>query len=518
MRSLTTLLLLCILTACASPMSIPPTIVVSTNTVLAPLEPLTGDWIGAITKPDGSTASIVIHLNETEPILNIEPMTRNWKLDLSQTSDNLKFSTAGSTLDPFKEINFIGTYSSGNFSGEINWDGQTSKVTFTQIKTVDPLVLEKYEGVYRFESGRVLSIIVSPSFTTGGVTFFSNSLMLTDFDSGAFRGLYPLTEDTFAIGALRVVGAPFEGQIQFVKNDQGNIESLIWRDNSSAREQLASRVSIKYEDITFTSADGTKLAGRLSMPDTAEIFPVIMMLHGSEPGIRDNVSNKVMMHYMVSQGFAILNYDKRGVGASEGQYVEAASPVNLQRHADDANAGVQYLLTRPEIDAQKIGLIGYSQAGWVIPVAVSQSQNISFFVILSGPVASTAHDSKFNAYTSGGNSSSAQYDDAFITQQLRDFSPSGFDPLPVIAELEQNGLWLWGSVDKTVPATFCAENLQKIIDTGKDNFSYQILPNGDHGLNESQNGYFTEIPYSPKVLFYSVLTKWLEIHVLSSQE
>lgn len=250
------------------------------------------------------------------------------------------------------------------------------------------------------------------------------------------------------------------------------------------------------------------------MPDTSEISPAIMMLHGSEPGRRDNVSNKVMMQYMVSQGFAILNYDKRGVGASEGQYVEAASPVNLQRHADDANAGVQYLLTRPEIDAQKIGLIGYSQAGWVIPLAMSQSQNISFFIILSGPVASTAHDSKFNAYTSGGNSSSAQYDDAFITQQLRDFSPSGFDPLPVIAELDQKGLWLWGSVDKTVPATFCAENLQKIIDTGKDNFSYQIFPNGDHGLNESQNGYFTEIPYSPRVLFYSALADWLEKYVL----
>ncbi len=514
MRILTTLLLLCVLTACTSPTPIPPAIVDSTNTVSAPLEPLTGEWIGAITKPDGSTASIVIHLNETESILNIEPLTHNWKLDLSQTNGNLEFSATGSTNDPFKEINFTGTYSSGNFSGDMNWDGQTSKVIFAQIKTIDPSVLEKYEGVYRFESGRVLSIIVSPSFTAGGFTFFSNSLMLTDFDSGAFRGLYPLTEDTFAIGALRVVGAPFEGQIQFVENDQGNIESLIWKDNSSALEQLATRVSIKHEDITYTSADGTKLAGSLSMPDTSEIHPAIMMLHGSEPGTHDNVSNKVMMHFMVSQGFAILNYDKRGVGASEGKYVEAASPVNLQRHAEDAKAGVQYLLSRPEIDPQKIGLIGYSQAGWVIPLAVSQSQNISFFVVLSGPVASTAHDSRFNAYTSGVSLSSAQYNDAFITQQLRDFSPSGFDPLPVIAELDQKGLWLWGSVDKTVPATFCAENLQKIIDTGKDNFSYQILPNGDHGLNESQNGYFTEIPYSPRVLFYSALADWLEQYVL----
>lgn len=67
------------------------------------------------------------------------------------------------------------------------------------------------------------------------------------------------------------------------------------------------------------------------MPDASGVYPAIMMLHGSEPGTHDNVSNKVMMHFMVSQGFAILNYDKRGVGALEGKYVEAASPVNLHK-------------------------------------------------------------------------------------------------------------------------------------------------------------------------------------------
>jgi len=241
-----------------------------------------------------------------------------------------------------------------------------------------------------------------------------------------------------------------------------------------------------------------------------------MMLHGSEQGTRDNFGNKVMAHYMLSRGFAILNYDKRGVGESEGVYQEAASASNLQKIAEDAIAGVEYLASRPEIDAKRIGLIGFSQAGWVIPLAASQSEAISHVVILSGPVASTSQEDAFSTYTNDGDSA-RNYDDAKITQRLRGLNPGGFDPLPVINELTQSGFWLWGSVDKSVPVTFSAENLQVLIDSGKNNFSYEIFPNGDHNLNESLHGLFNEIPYSPRVLFYPALAQWLETNMLKEK-
>jgi dienelactone hydrolase len=239
-----------------------------------------------------------------------------------------------------------------------------------------------------------------------------------------------------------------------------------------------------------------------------------MMLHGSERGARDNFSNKLMAHYMISHGFAILNYDKRGVGDSDGTYQESASPANLQRHAEDAIAGVDYLAARPEIDATRIGLIGFSQAGWIIPLAASQSESISHFVILSGPAASTAHESWFSGYTNDGDTLNT-YDDAQITEQLRERKPGGFDPLPILAEVDQPGLWLWGSVDKSVPVTFSAENIQALIDSGNVNFTYQVLPNGDHGLNASSQGLFTEIPYSPGVLYYAALDEWLQANLSS---
>jgi uncharacterized protein len=520
-----TLLLILYLTACAAPSTVAvPTassIPASTPVPSATPEPLTGEWIGGITKPDGRIESLLINFQSAK--LSIEPRTATWSMTVNQEAGGVSFSATGKSNDPFTQIDFVGAFSEGYLSGELSWDGQKSLVTFLPIVAVEPSALEKYDGIYRFESGRVLSIIVSPSFSAGGLQFFGRTLMMTDFESGALRALYPIDDTTFLIGALRVVGAPFNGRIQFEKDNQGNVQGLMWWEtphdlfSSPVPGFHAQRVPYLTEDVTFTSADGIKLAGRLSLPESNSPAPAFMMLHGSEPGTRDNFGNEVMAHYMISHGLAILNYDKRGVGDSEGTYQESASPSNLQKHAEDAIAGVEYLASRPEIDANRIGLIGFSQAGWVIPLAASQSEAVSHIVVLSGPVASTAHENRFSNYANDGDSLT-NFDDATITQQLRELSPSGFDPLPVIAELSQPGLWLWGNVDKSVPVTFSAENLQALIDSGKSNFFYQIFPNGDHNLNASPHGLFTEIPYSPGVLFYSELAEWLETNMSAQKE
>ena len=112
--------------------------------------------------------------------------------------------------------------------------------------------------------------------------------------------------------SLRVVGAPFAGRIQFITDDQGNTTGLMWWDDvngvtpSATSGQFAERVQYTYEDIPFTSADGTKLMGRISLPESNIPLPAFMELHGSEQGTRDNFGNKVMAHYMISRGFAVL--------------------------------------------------------------------------------------------------------------------------------------------------------------------------------------------------------------------
>lgn len=73
-----------------------------------------------------------------------------------------------------------------------------------------------------------------------------------------------------------------------------------------------------------------------------------------------------------ADGFAVLTYDKRGVGESGGVY-EAhynTSPENLSLLAGDASAALEWLLDRRERRGRKSGFWGISQAGWIIPLAL----------------------------------------------------------------------------------------------------------------------------------------------------
>lgn len=516
------IILIGLLSACAVPTASPTPLPIVTPTELPLLSPfasqdtLTGMWLGGFSKPDGAMVSLSLNFEGSTGNLTIEPKVKIWPTtSLTQEGDRVHFVVTGKAGEDFEQIEFTGKLSDGTLQGDLNLDGQISPTTFTPISAVETSVLEKYVGVYRFESGRVLSILNSPKYDLKGLHFFHNGLAMTDFKNGSMRGLYSLEDFTFAVGALRVVGAPLQSRIQFITDEQGNATGLIWWDEldgvkpSAESGQYAPRLLFHSEDITFTSAAGTTLAGRISLPESNSPLPAFMMLHGSEQGTRDNFGNQVMAHYMLSRGFAILNYDKRGVGESGGTYQEAASASNLQKLAEDAVAGVEYLASRPDIDAERIGLIGGSQAGWIIPISASESDRIAFFVILSGPVVSVSHEDLYSSYTNDGDSL-VTYDAEKLNQTLREKAPSGFDPLPVITELSQPGLWLWGSVDKSVPVTVSAENLQALIDSGKSNFSYTIFPGGDHNLNISTNGLFAEIPYSPGLLFYSTLTEWLE--------
>jgi alpha/beta superfamily hydrolase len=509
------LILVCLLSACVAPQ---PAIITPLPTIVP--EKLTGEWLGGYIQPDGMIISIILNFTDAGGTLMIQPFGKTWNLsDFNQEETKVIFNVNGTSTDPFEEIRFEGEFINNEYAGKLHWDGIIYQIAFTQLTQIDSHSLEKYIGLYRFDSGLAVSVLLSPSYETGGLEFFPPGLMYTDFTTGDSRGLYPLEESTFGIGSARVLAYPLEGRkIKFIFNESGKVTGLQALDGiDETKIETAVRINYSVEDVKFTSADGEVMVGLLTSPETDKLHPAFMMLHGSEQGVKDGFGQQILAHYMVSNGAALLTYDKRGVGGSGGTYRESASESNIKLIASDAVAGVDYLYTRPEVDSARIGLIGGSQAGWVIPIAAAESDKLAFFVILSGPVVSVAHEDRYSSTTNDGDSA-VNYDVEKLDQVLRSMNSSGVDPIPVLAELTQPGLWLWGSVDKSVPATVSAENLQTLIDSGKSNFSFATLQSGDHNLNESVHGYFAEIPYARRVLYFSKLTEWLEQNNIISKE
>jgi len=138
--------------------------------------------------------------------------------------------------------------------------------------------------------------------------------------------------------------------------------------------------------VTFQNGD-VILAGNLWIPAGEGPFPAIVLVHGA--GKITTQDYKYISFSLVHHGFAVLSYDKRGVGKSGGKYsmvdVENSEAV-LEDLANDALAGVEFLKGNNLIDLDRIGFFGISQAGWIAPLAASKSSDIAFIALYSGPV------------------------------------------------------------------------------------------------------------------------------------
>ena len=77
-------------------------------------------------------------------------------------------------------------------------------------------------------------------------------------------------------------------------------------------------------------------------------------------------------------------YDKRGVGYSTGEFPDDLIS-SFNDLANDAIAGKLFLEERSDIDSARIGFWGYSQGGWLAPLAATRSSGTAFVVCVGGP-------------------------------------------------------------------------------------------------------------------------------------
>jgi hypothetical protein len=125
--------------------------------------------------------------------------------------------------------------------------------------------------------------------------------------------------------------------------------------------------------------DGLSLAGSLLLPPGRNL-PAIMLIHGSGTSGRSNEWAFSIADAVARCGIAILIPDKRGSEESQGDWRTA----DFTDLAADARAGWQWLRGRPEIDADRVGYLGLSQGGHVVPVAAATSPGAAFAVNMVG--------------------------------------------------------------------------------------------------------------------------------------
>lgn len=314
----------------------------------------------------------------------------------------------------------------------------------------------------------------------------------------------------------------------------------------------------KEMEVTYKNPKANiDLAATLTVPEGKGPFPAVLLMAGSGPHDRDEalMGHKpflVLADYLTRKGIVVLRADKRGVGKSTGNYSQAV----MADFASDADAGVNYLKTRPEVDPKHIGLVGHSEGGLEAPMVAIHNSDVAFVVMMAGPGVSgdqilTAQQKLIEA--SVGKSSAEIEKDAVTQRQIfailakdedesarekelraalagsvpeaqigmqikvlnspwfRDFVK--YDPGPTLTKLVCPVLAINGEKDLQVPPDQNLPAIRKALESaGNKNFEVVEMPGLNHLFQEAKTGAiaeYSEIEETMSPVVMEKISSWI---------
>lgn len=321
-------------------------------------------------------------------------------------------------------------------------------------------------------------------------------------------------------------GRPDGKRVTFTSCDEGGI-----RFDARAGQRVAFDVT----DTTFRSGDAT-LTGRLILPKGNGHVPIVVLVHGSE---HDSARTfYALQRLFPSEGIGAFVYDKRGTGASGGNYTQ-----NYLVLADDAIAAKREALRLAGRRGGKIGYQAGSQGGWVAPLA-ARIEPVDFVIVGFGLAVSPLDEDReaiaFDMERQGfgpevmakameiadasaeiltsnfrqgydrldalkrryGGQPWFRYVRGDVTHALLSNSPAmlrekgpelfagvplHYDPMPVLENLDVPQLWILGGDDLDAPSGETSRRLRTLQAAAKP-ITLAVFPQAGHGIYLSEPG------------------------------
>lgn len=139
-------------------------------------------------------------------------------------------------------------------------------------------------------------------------------------------------------------------------------------------------------EAEFQSA-GLTLRGSLTLPDRAGKHPAVVMFSGSGKVDRNDNAKQLAINLFpeivreIGSSFATFRYDKRGVGASEGDFFSTG----LEDLFFDAESALNWLKSQDEIDSDRVFVLGHSEGALVALRLATKENFVAGAVLLAGP-------------------------------------------------------------------------------------------------------------------------------------
>ncbi len=384
----------------------------------------------------------------------------------------------------------------------------------------------RFNGAYRLDDGRL--VMITPR---------EGKVLRYRMMDGQSSALWPVDDTSYESGPGWAEREPIELSVDFVQPLKGQpFTELRWQP-SNGPVQTGRRIDLP--EISSTIPAGKlELRCKLVLPLGAPPFPGVVLVHGS--GADSAVDTYSMPYLFAAHGIATLVFDKRGTGGSTGKYNQ-----NFHLLSDDTVAVAEWLRERPEIDPSLIHLAGYSQGGWIAPLAASKTDAINSLLINYGPMVPITEEDRWGYryvlekkgfgddalaeadrinevlgsivdhgedrwdelevlldkaegadwYTAITGSDSllgwvAEVDMPgwmgrlyykWMTRGDESFVDRLYDPFPVVAEFDNPSLWIFGGRDSSMPSADSIDKLEVLRQQGRP-IDVEIFPRAEHGI------------------------------------
>jgi dienelactone hydrolase len=426
-----------------------------------------------------------------------------------------------------------------------------NKGTFTLVRTeaVSSALVDEYTGSYRISKDHIIDM--GPMDEIGGQLVFLDHKTLKE---GA---LYPLSANEMVSGETLGVPYPFAVRAVFERDRRGRVRGLRWS-GEGVKNAFAKKIAphVK-EDVEVKNGDVT-LRGTLLVPASKGPHPAVIFAHGSGDATR----NLAMWNtFFVRLGIAVLSLDKRGAGASTGDWHTAS----MDDIAGDWLAGIEMLKKRPDIDPKRIGVHGSSQGGWTAPLMAARSSDVAFVIVRAGSgqnvrdtmlyeIAWNARDAGFSeAEVAEAVAASAAVFDltaqgapweqiAAITEPAKkqrwaneawpiwgsekgwgrvwNKLNSHYDSADALRKVRVPVLWFFGDKDHNVDSAAGEPRVRAALEAaGNNDFAIRTLRNASHGFTESTTGRNADFPLQSRMAagYWSEMETWLRKRFLKGR-
>ncbi|WP_313375054.1 S9 family peptidase [Chishuiella sp.] len=161
----------------------------------------------------------------------------------------------------------------------------------------------------------------------------------------------------------------------------------------TAKNPLADYNTAKVENVTLKADDGTDLYGKLIYPtnfDKTKKYPVIVYLYnGPHAQLITNrfpATGNLWYDVLAEKGYVVFTMDGRG-SSNRGLKFEQAIHGNVATtEMNDQMRGVEFLKSLPFVDAERMGIHGWSYGGFMTTSFMLRKPDVFKVGVAGGPV------------------------------------------------------------------------------------------------------------------------------------